>query len=133
MIHRLESRWDEARSALQAALAIRREVGPPAFASRILGELGRLYLIEDRLVEAAEMLESAESRLREADDRITLGKVLCRRAELEHRNGNSAVAESLQSEAEALALEMEVGPESALARELEQLRRVRDASRSSRG
>ena len=114
----------EAHPYFEAALAIHREVRNRRFEGMALGNLGKLHLMEDRMEDARDALARGEELIREVDDRFGLGKLLCVRAELEHRGGDIAAARATLGEAEALAAQLAAGPDSEVGHLLVKLRRA---------
>ncbi len=119
----LEGRLEEAREHHEAALAIHREVGNRDFEGIVLGNLGDLHAAQGRMKEAREHYEKALSILREVGDRGGMGEVLASMADLEMQEGNAGAAGALLSDAESIAADLALGPESDLARKIGNARR----------
>ena len=64
------------------------------------------------------MLDRGDAILRAVGDRLSLGELLCRRAEVEHRAGESVAAQAALSEAQDLATQLGAGLGSELGRAL---------------
>jgi predicted ATPase/class 3 adenylate cyclase len=82
--------------------------------------LGRLLARVGRLDEARSCLQSGESLL-PAADALTVGLLLCARAEMEHLSGNSDVAAHLVRQAREHGARLHADPASELGRELMRL------------
>jgi tetratricopeptide (TPR) repeat protein len=113
---------DEARAEYESALAICREVGNPLGEAEALAALATLHVWQDRLAEAREALDQGESVVRRAGGNLELGLLLCARAELEHRSGDTEAARIALAEAEAIAARVGAGSGSELGSRLAKLR-----------
>ncbi|MEY3211225.1 MAG: hypothetical protein RIT28_1706 [Pseudomonadota bacterium] len=114
MLHHDLRQPNEAGSALQSALRIVRDIGLRRLEGPVLGALAAWSLSEGRLDEAHERAEGGEQILRAVGDRLELAKLLGLRARLHHQRGDPAAATSALAEAEALAADLGVSPESEL-------------------
>ena len=115
---------EEALACYEASRVIHRELGDQRWEGVALGNLGNLYHQQGRIPEAREALTQGEALLRAVKTLIELPKVLCVRAELEHGVGDVALARDLLHEAEALAAQTGVVPNSQLGRMLAKLRSI---------
>jgi hypothetical protein len=86
------------------------------------GYLGALYARIGRTDDARHHLATGEALLAEVSDRLSLALLLCQRAQAERLAGDVDVARSLLLDAHRLALELDVGSNSDLARRLAALR-----------
>lgn len=114
---------DQALEHYTAALAIARELADRRSEGQFLGYLGLLQARRGRIDPARESLASGEALLRSVSDRVSLGILLCARAEAEQLAGERRAAESLLTQAEALASELaDVEPESEFGQALRRAR-----------
>ncbi|MES2101530.1 MAG: tetratricopeptide repeat protein [Pseudomonadota bacterium] len=114
-----------ARSYHESALAIARDLGDRRSEGQFLTYLGRLHARQGRTDEGRTCLDLGETRLRAASDRVSLGILLCARAETEHRALNAAAAELALAQASALADELsDVDPNSEFGQALAQTRQL---------
>ena len=112
----------EAREHYEAALAIHREAGNRRVEGIVLGNLGALHQAQGRMEAARRCSHESTTILRDASDGLELGKFLCKRGELEVQQGNIPAARAGLAEAESIADDLAVGPETELARSIEELR-----------
>jgi predicted ATPase/class 3 adenylate cyclase/Tfp pilus assembly protein PilF len=114
---------DRARSYHEAAIALARDLGDRRSEGQFLGYLGVLHARQSRFALAEECLAAGETLLRAVSDRVSLGIVLCARAEAQRLAGEPAAAESWRAQAEQLALELaDVERESEFGQALQRLR-----------
>lgn len=128
-----QDRLEDARAQYEAALTIFRELASPLGEGEALGALGSLYLRQGRLEDAGERLQEGEAVIRATGGgHLELGALLCIRAELEHRRGDSAAARATLDEVEAIAIKIGAGKGSELGRKVAGLhQRVGIAGRSA--
>jgi hypothetical protein len=98
----------------EAALAVARRIGERRYEGQFLNYLGLLHARERRWDEARLSLHAGEALLREVSDKVSLGVLLCSRAEAEHLAGAPAAARVALREARMLVAETGSGPESEL-------------------
>jgi tetratricopeptide (TPR) repeat protein len=111
---RKRGRSDEAIAQFQAALDLHRRIGNRRAEGVVRYELGDTLHEQGKLAEARSMLAEAERIARENDDPFGIGKILCSRAELEIRAGNSGLAGRHLDEADRLAGQLDAVPGSVL-------------------
>ncbi|MFZ2649030.1 MAG: tetratricopeptide repeat protein [Burkholderiaceae bacterium] len=109
-----------ARASYQAALVVARRMEDKRSEGQVLGYLGLLHAHEGRFDLALDCLETGEQRLRDVSDRISLGVLLCQRAEALLLTG--ADTGSAFGQAQELAIECGAGPESELGQALARVR-----------
>ena len=90
---------------------------------QFLGYLGLLVAKRGEAAQARACLADGIEILRKVKDRLSLGIVLCRYAEAATHWGDVAGAGTCLQEAEAIAGELHVSPESELAASLQRARR----------
>ena len=116
---------DRALQHHEAAVALARDLDDHRSEGQFLGYLGVLHARQQRVGPARECLTRGEALLRSVSDSISLGIVLCARAEAEYRAGSQAAAEAALAEAERLAGELsDVTPESELGQALRRTREL---------
>jgi predicted ATPase/class 3 adenylate cyclase/Tfp pilus assembly protein PilF len=96
----------------EAALAVARRIGERRYEGQFLNYLGLLHARQQRWDEARLSLDAGEALLREVSDKVSLGVLLCSRAEAEHLAGAAAAARVALREARILVAEAGSGPES---------------------
>ncbi len=122
------ARLDEAREHFEAALVVARALPDRRSEGQFLGYLGLLHARHGEFDKARDCLAVGESLLREVSDRMSLGILLCCRAETEHLAGSPHAAEAALAEASSIVGAVGVGPDSELGLAFA---RVRDLLRSS--
>lgn len=113
---------EEARSHLEQALAVAREVGDKHIEGETLGDLGLFYAKLNEPDQARSHLEAGCSILREIGSLDDLAKLLCSRGEYECRLNDLAAAGAALAEAESIAAAIETAPNSDLTRSISDLR-----------
>ena len=114
----------DALACFEAALAIACDLGDRRSEGQFLTYLGLLHARQGRFDTARDCLNVGEPWLRAASDQISLGILLCARAELEHRAANPRCAEMALAEASSVAAQLtELQPDSEFG---QALRRVRE-------
>jgi len=109
----------------EAAIALARDLEDRRSEGQFLGYLGVLHARQQRFGPARECLTSGETLLRSVSDGISLGIVLCARAETEYRAGNRLAAEAALVDAEQLAGGLsDVTPESEFGQALRRTREL---------
>jgi hypothetical protein len=96
-------------------------VSDPGFGGLLLGRLGLLDARAGRFEEARRRLDEGEDLLRAASQPLGLADVRVDRAEVEHLAGAREAAE--QALAEAASLAAPAGPDSPIARRIDEVRR----------
>src|SRR5215831_10781823 len=122
MVHEAMVHLDEAESQFDAAVAIAREIGDRRMEGQVLGYLGELYARRSRFDDARSRLDAGEALLRAVSDQMSLGLLLCNRAEAERLGGSPATAGAALSAAEKIAVEVSAGTDSELGLALTRLR-----------
>jgi len=122
MVHEAMAHLDEAESQFDAAVAIAREIGDRRMEGQVLGYLGELYARRSRFDDARSRLDAGEALLRAVSDQMSLGLLLCNRAEAERLAGSPATAGAALSAAEKIAVEVSAGTDSELGLALTRLR-----------
>jgi tetratricopeptide (TPR) repeat protein len=105
---------EPARRAYEAALDGARRIGERRYEGQFLTYLGLLDARQGRQAQARLAFDGGEALLRQVADRISLGVLLCARAEACVLAGQAAQARSTLDEARSIAKEAQVGPESEL-------------------
>ena len=126
------SRFDDARDHFKAALAIACELGHRRLEGQVQSYLGLLHAHQARFDEARDCLDAGERLLRAVSDRMSLGILLCNRAETEHLAGFADAARAALAAAAVIAGEVGAGADSELGLALARAapRRNRDLSYS---
>jgi tetratricopeptide (TPR) repeat protein len=114
----------QAAERYESALAVARQIGERRYEGQFLNYLGLLRARTGQLDEARRCLDGSETLLREVSDRISLGVLLCSRAETELLAGASAASRAALSEARAIASEAGAGPESELGQALARVEKM---------
>ena len=117
-VHEKLGRFDEARTCYESALLSARGLGDPRSEGQFLGALGLLHARQARFAEARHCLDRGEALLADAGDTVSLGVLLCNRAEAEHRAACREEASRALASAQQLAANVAAGPESELGRAL---------------
>ena len=118
------ARFDEARDHFEAALAIAREMGHRRREGQFLSYLGLLHAHQAKFDEARHCLDTSEALLQAASDRMSLGILLCSRAETEHLASIPNAAKAALAEADVIAAEVGAGPDSELGLALARVRNL---------
>jgi len=124
MVHDALADLDAAENEYGAALAIARESGLRRMEGQILGYLGVLYARRGKFDEARRSLDAGEALLRAVSDPVSLGLLLCNRAEVQQLAGASAGAKDALAAVEQIAGDVAAGADSELNLALARLRRV---------
>jgi len=122
-------RFDRAREHLEDTLSIARHLGDRRKEGVSLTVLGQLHARQAKHDEARSYLDAGETVLRTASGpmKVSLGVLLCARAEIEHLAGVAAAAKAALAAAEAMAAETGVGSDSELEHELARVRALLDS------
>jgi len=115
---------ETARQHYEGALTVARASGDRNSEGQVLGYLGVLHARADRSREALQCLDTGESMLREASDQVSLGVLLCGRAEALHLAGDITAARAALVEAVTIANAIGAGPDSEIGQALEPVRRL---------
>ncbi len=89
---------------------------------QFLGYLGLMHAHQANFDEARRCLDAGEALLRGLSDRMSLGILLCSRAETEHLAGHPQAAVPALAEADVIAAEVGSGPDSELGLALARVR-----------
>jgi predicted ATPase/class 3 adenylate cyclase/Tfp pilus assembly protein PilF len=112
---------EDARRYYEDALSGARRLRDPRNEGQFLNYLGRLHGRLEQFDEARRCLDAGQALLAEVADPLSLGIILCGRAEVEHAAGCADAAVSAVTQARALALQIGAGPESELDVELKRV------------
>jgi tetratricopeptide (TPR) repeat protein len=116
------TQFDEARDHLEAALAIARAIGERRREGQFLSYLGLLHAHRAKFDDARHCLDAGEALLQAVSDRMSLGILLCGRAETEHLAGVPNAARAALRAADIIATEVRAGPDSELGLALARVR-----------
>lgn len=122
MAHDSLARFDEASDHFEAALAIARAIGDRRREGQFLSYLGLLHAHRGKFDDARRCLDMGEALLQAVSDRMSLGILLCGRAETEHLAGVTGAAEAARRGADTIATEVRAGPDSELGLALARVR-----------
>ena len=111
-----------AEASLRGAIAIGDETLPVA-AGAFRGSLSLIRAQQGALDEARELLEMGESQVRGVYQ-LELGKLLCKKARVEHLAGDPSASATALAEAESIDAELAAGPDSDLGRALADAREI---------
>jgi predicted ATPase/class 3 adenylate cyclase/Tfp pilus assembly protein PilF len=114
MVYDSLARFGEAQDHFESALAIARELGHRRREGQFLSYLGLLHAHQAKFDEARHCLDAGEVMLHAVSDRMSLGLLLCSRAETEHLAGVPDVARAALEAADVIATEVGAGPDSEL-------------------
>lgn len=118
------ARGEEALIHIEAALVIAHDMGDRRWEGRFLSRLGLLHARQREFAEARRRLNAGEALLRAVPDQLSLGILLCSRAESEHLAGMPSAANVALAEAEAIAAEVDAGADSELGLALARVRNI---------
>jgi predicted ATPase/class 3 adenylate cyclase/tetratricopeptide (TPR) repeat protein len=118
------ARFDEARSHFEAALAVARELGDRRSEGQTLSYLGLLHAHQTNFVEARHCLDTGEALLHAVSDQMSIGILLCSRAEMEHLAGCPHAANAALAGADAITAAVSAGPDSELGLALARVRNL---------
>jgi tetratricopeptide (TPR) repeat protein len=124
MVYDSMTRFDEARNHFDAALAVARDLGDRRSEGQVLSYLGLLHARQARFDEARQCLSAGEVLLQAASDQVSLGILLCSRAETEHLAGCPDAARIAREQADAIAAAVGAGPDSELGLALARVRNL---------
>jgi len=113
---------DDARRRYIEAVELARILKDRRSEGQFLGYLGRFYARRGTFYEAKKCIESGETLLRAVADRVSLGVLLCAKAETAHLAGEESSATDVFGDAEQLAQELAVEPKSELGVALNRVR-----------
>jgi len=125
-----EARAADAQAHYEAALVVARRLGDRRSEGQFLSYLGLLHARQARYDAARECLALGQSLLVALSDRLSLGILLCSRAEAEHLSGATPAARAALEHATALSAEAGAGPESELGMALARARSLIDPAAS---
>jgi len=111
-----------ARGCLEGATALMAAAGHEAALGAFSGSLALLLAQEGDLEGAQQLAESSEQKLRRFKHTSELGKLLCKRGQIALLAADRAAAEARLVEAEAIALQLSLGPHAPLSRKVVYLR-----------
>jgi class 3 adenylate cyclase/predicted ATPase/Tfp pilus assembly protein PilF len=116
------ARFDEASDYFEAALAIARAMGDRRREGQYLSYFGLLHAHRGQFDDARRYLDASEALLQAVSDRMSLGILLCGRAETEHLAGVPNAAKAAVRAADLIAAEVRAGPDSELGLALARVR-----------
>jgi predicted ATPase/DNA-binding winged helix-turn-helix (wHTH) protein/Tfp pilus assembly protein PilF len=114
LVHDAAGRLAQAQSAYADALVVARHIGDRRTEGQVLGYLGLTHARQRALAQARQCLDLGHTLLVQAADRLSIGVLLCSRAECEWLAGDAAAARGARSGAAALAAQAGAGPDSEL-------------------
>jgi len=117
-----ERRFGEAGRYLREALAVHRDTGDGRMEGATLVYLGYSATEEGRFEAAREAFAAAASLLADAGDQMGLGKLAVFRGRLALREGDAEAAAAALAAADRAIAELELGSESALVQDADELR-----------
>jgi len=112
---------------------VARELTDRRSEGQVLGYLGLLHARQARFEEARTCLDTGEALLRAMSDRLSLGVLLCCRAEAAHLSGDPGAATDALAEAASLATQIGAGPDSELGLALSRVRALASLPDAARG
>jgi tetratricopeptide (TPR) repeat protein len=116
----LRDKFDEAEKSLKQGIEICDEIFPMA-GGAFRGSLGMVLAKKGRTEEARRLLKEGEEILR-GSNAIELGKLLCKRAQIEHLSKQHHEASLFFREAKKIARKMKVNSKSELGQSLKELK-----------
>lgn len=116
------ARFDEARDYFEAALTIARAMGNRRREGQFLSYIGLLHAHQAKFDDARHCLDASEALLQAVSDRMSIGLLLCSRAETEHLAGVPDSARAALRAADFIATEVRAGPDSELGLALARVR-----------
>jgi predicted ATPase/class 3 adenylate cyclase/Tfp pilus assembly protein PilF len=116
------ARFDEASDYFEAALAIARAMGDRRREGQFLSYVGLLHAHRAKFDDARHCLDASEALLQAVSDRMSLGILLCGRAETEHLAEVPDAARTALRAADIIATEVRAGPDSELGLALARVR-----------
>jgi len=114
LVHDATSNLAQAQQAYEAALLVAQRIGDGRTEGQVLGYLGRTHARRNAAAAARQCLDRGQELLLQADDRLSLGILLCSRAECEWLAGDPAAAAVARSEAAAIAAQCGAAADSEL-------------------
>jgi tetratricopeptide (TPR) repeat protein len=102
--------FDEARDYFEAALTIARAMGNRRREGQFLSYIGLLHAHRAKFDDARHCLDAGEALLQAVSDRMSIGLLLCSRAETEHLAGVPDSARAALRAADFIATEVRGGP-----------------------
>jgi tetratricopeptide (TPR) repeat protein len=124
MVYDSVARFDEARDHFEAALTVARDLGDRRSEGQTLSYLALLHAHQANFVEARHCLDAGEALLRAVSDQMSLGILLCNRAEAEHLAGVPDAAGAALEATNVIATEVGAGPDSELGLALARVRNL---------
>ena len=112
----------------ELALSLDREVGNRRDEGIVFGNRGLLHVRQGRSDAARSAPDAGDALLRDAGARLDLTALPCARVETEHLAGDRDAACAALAEAESLAAEVGVGPDSEAGRALARVRALLERS-----
>lgn len=131
MLYESMGQYDAALESYEAALVITREREDRRSEGQFLGYLGLLHARQTRYDSARDCLRDGEALLRLVSDRLSLGILLCCRAETEYLAGNPDATSNPLEEAVAIADATGAGSESELGLAITRVRGLIGQSRTN--
>jgi len=116
-----EGKLEEARARYEEAVATAHQLGEHRSEGQFRSHLGLLYARLARFEDARACLEMGEGLLRKVSDPLSLGLLLCNRAEVEHLARDTTAGRAALTEAQALLVVSAASAESELGRRIASL------------
>ena len=119
LVTEAQGQSDEALMYYETALVLARDLEDRRSEGQFLGYLGLLHARQGRMAASRDCLDAGEALLRAVSDRISLGILICGRAEAAHLAGDPRAMSDALAEAGRLANELpDIRPESEFGRAL---------------
>jgi len=114
LVHDATSSLARAQEAYEAALVVAQRIGDARTEGQVLGYLGLTHARRHAPAAARQCLERGQALLLQVGDRLSLGVLLCSRAESEWLAGDATAARATRSDAAAIASQSGAGADSEL-------------------
>ncbi|MEL6343964.1 MAG: tetratricopeptide repeat protein [Myxococcota bacterium] len=121
-----QGRLEDAQDHFVRALARTREVGARSFAGYVLGNLGETLARQGDMIGARERFEEGEQLLRKTRHALSLVSLLCQRATVEIRAGDTNRAREALDAARQRAMGLNAGPGSVLGQRIAAVQAILD-------
>jgi predicted ATPase/DNA-binding winged helix-turn-helix (wHTH) protein len=114
LVHEATSSLVLAQEAYEAALGVAQRIGDSRTEGQVLGYLGLTHARRRAPAAARQCLDRGQALLLQLGDRLSLGVLLCSRAESEWLAGQTTVARAARDDAAAIAVQAGAGADSEL-------------------